>query len=103
MDAIVVTCGRGWSRLSFVVGLGLVVGVAVVVATVSVAGAAGKGGWLWYIKVMIRQGIFALSLQDLRPFPTHIAVSYEGHSGMVRAVAVEARWGPVGGRMDFGC
>jgi len=57
---------------------------------------------LWYIKVMIRQGIFALSLQDLRPFPTHIAVSYEGHSGMVRAVAVEARWGPVGGRMDFG-
>ena len=52
---------------------------------------------------MIRQDLFALSLQDLRPFPTHIAVSYEGHSGMVRAVAVEAGWGPVGGRMDFGC
>eukprot|EP00434_Breviolum_minutum_P017095 symbB.v1.2.015086.t1/scaffold1118.1/size136889/9 len=30
------------------------------------------------------------SPKDLRPFPTHIAVSYEGHSGMVRAVAVEA-------------
>ena len=100
MVAIVVSCDRGWSRLSFVVGLGLVVGVAV--SVVVVAGAAGKGGWLWYIKVMIRQGLFALSLQDLRPFPTHIAVSYEGHSGMVRAVAVEARWGPVGGRMDFG-
>lgn len=44
MVAIVVSCDRGWSLLSFVVGLGLVVGVAVVVATVSVAGAAGKGG-----------------------------------------------------------
>eukprot|EP00435_Cladocopium_sp_Y103_P057442 s497_g19.t1 len=30
------------------------------------------------------------SPKDLRPFPTHISVSYEGHSGMVRAVAVEA-------------
>ncbi|CAE7398295.1 bop1, partial [Symbiodinium sp. CCMP2456] len=30
------------------------------------------------------------SPKDLRPFPTHIAVAYEGHSGMVRAVAVEA-------------
>ena len=30
-------------------------------------------------------------MKDLRPFPTHISVSYEGHSGMVRAVAVEAR------------
>ncbi|CAE8738488.1 unnamed protein product, partial [Polarella glacialis] len=31
---------------------------------------------------------------DLRPFPTHIAVSYDGHSGMVRGIAVEAsgRW-----------
>merc|ERR1719343_419000 len=29
------------------------------------------------------------SPKDLRPFPTHIAVSYEGHSGMVRAVAVD--------------
>ena len=45
MVAIVVSCDRGWSLLSFVVGVfGLVVGVAVVVATVSVAGAAGKGG-----------------------------------------------------------
>ena len=50
---------------------------------------------------MIHQDIFDLSLQDLRPFPTHIAVSYEGHSGMVRAVAVEAGSG-VAGRMDFG-
>ena len=54
-----------------------------VVAGVAVA--AGNVGWL--------------SLQDLRPFPTHIAVSYEGHSGMVRAVAVEAGSG-VAGRMD---
>ncbi|CAJ1402027.1 unnamed protein product [Effrenium voratum] len=30
------------------------------------------------------------SPKDLRPFPTHIAVAYEGHSGMVRAIAVEA-------------
>ena len=42
MVAIVVSCDRGWSRLSFVVGLGLVVGVAV--SVVVVAGAAGKGG-----------------------------------------------------------
>ena len=35
--------------------------------------------------------IFLDLYQDLRPFPTHISVSYEGHSGMVRAVAVEAR------------
>ncbi|CAK8986572.1 unnamed protein product [Durusdinium trenchii] len=28
--------------------------------------------------------------KDLRPFPTHIAVSYEGHEGMIRSVAVEA-------------
>merc|ERR1719261_1402033 len=27
--------------------------------------------------------------KDLRPFPTHIAVSYEGHTGMVRGVAVD--------------
>ena len=37
-----VSCDRGWSLLSFVVGLGLVVGVAV--SVVVVAGAAGKGG-----------------------------------------------------------
>lgn len=30
------------------------------------------------------------SPKDLRPFPTHISVSYEGHTGMVRAVSVEA-------------
>ena len=38
------------------------------------------------------------SSQDLRPFPTHIAVSYEGHSGMIRVVAVEepcAKWSGV--------
>mmetsp|Transcript_29615 Transcript_29615/g.68880 ORF Transcript_29615/g.68880 Transcript_29615/m.68880 type:complete len:764 (+) Transcript_29615:52-2343(+) len=29
------------------------------------------------------------SPKDLRPFPTHIAVSYEGHSLMVRGVAVD--------------
>eukprot|EP00929_Paragymnodinium_shiwhaense_P050506 TRINITY_DN2541_c0_g1_i1.p1 TRINITY_DN2541_c0_g1~~TRINITY_DN2541_c0_g1_i1.p1 ORF type:complete len:740 (-),score=206.06 TRINITY_DN2541_c0_g1_i1:189-2408(-) len=27
--------------------------------------------------------------KDLRPFPTHIAVSYDGHTGMVRSVAVD--------------
>lgn len=30
------------------------------------------------------------SPKDLRPFPTHVAVSYEGHTGMVRGVAVDA-------------
>lgn len=30
------------------------------------------------------------SPKDLRPFPTHIAVAYEGHTGMVRIVAVES-------------
>merc|ERR1712232_212170 len=30
------------------------------------------------------------SPKDLRPFPTHIAVSYEGHTGMVRGVAVDS-------------
>jgi len=30
------------------------------------------------------------SPKDLRPFPTHVSVSYEGHTGMVRGVAVEA-------------
>eukprot|EP00928_Gymnodinium_smaydae_P020453 TRINITY_DN17902_c0_g2_i1.p1 TRINITY_DN17902_c0_g2~~TRINITY_DN17902_c0_g2_i1.p1 ORF type:complete len:733 (-),score=140.95 TRINITY_DN17902_c0_g2_i1:349-2547(-) len=29
------------------------------------------------------------SPKDLRPFPTHIAVSYDGHTGMVRGVAVD--------------
>lgn len=29
------------------------------------------------------------SPKDLRPFPTHIAVSYDGHAGMVRGVAVD--------------
>jgi len=29
------------------------------------------------------------SPKDLRPFPTHIAVSYEGHTGMIRGVAVD--------------
>mmetsp|Transcript_46714 Transcript_46714/g.130049 ORF Transcript_46714/g.130049 Transcript_46714/m.130049 type:complete len:760 (-) Transcript_46714:90-2369(-) len=29
------------------------------------------------------------SPKDLRPFPTHIAVSYDGHTGMVRKVAVD--------------
>ena len=33
---------------------------------------------------------FGLRPEDLRPFPTHIAVSYEGHEGMIRSVAVEA-------------
>merc|ERR1719343_1312955 len=30
------------------------------------------------------------SPKDLRPFPTHISVSYEGHTGMVRGVAVDS-------------
>jgi ribosome biogenesis protein ERB1 len=30
------------------------------------------------------------SPKDLRPFPTRIAVSYDGHTGMVRGVAVDA-------------
>ena len=38
----------------------------------------------------VAQDSFHAARQDLRPFPTHIAVAYEGHSGMVRAVAVEA-------------
>merc|ERR1719478_826761 len=29
------------------------------------------------------------SPKDLRPFPTHVAVSYEGHAGHVRSVAVD--------------
>jgi len=29
------------------------------------------------------------SPKDLRPFPTHVAISYEGHTGMVRHVAVD--------------
>mmetsp|Transcript_46422 Transcript_46422/g.85007 ORF Transcript_46422/g.85007 Transcript_46422/m.85007 type:complete len:742 (+) Transcript_46422:61-2286(+) len=28
--------------------------------------------------------------KDLRPFPTHVAVAYEGHTGMVRGVAVDS-------------
>mmetsp|Transcript_64904 Transcript_64904/g.155005 ORF Transcript_64904/g.155005 Transcript_64904/m.155005 type:complete len:758 (+) Transcript_64904:61-2334(+) len=28
--------------------------------------------------------------KDLRPFPTHVAVVYEGHTGMVRSVAVDS-------------
>jgi ribosome biogenesis protein ERB1 len=30
------------------------------------------------------------SPKDLRPFPTHVSVAYEGHTGMVRSVAVDA-------------
>lgn len=30
------------------------------------------------------------SPKDLRPFPTHVSVAYEGHTGMVRSVAVSA-------------
>lgn len=30
------------------------------------------------------------SPKDLRPFPTHVAVSYEGHTGIVRGMAVDA-------------
>merc|ERR1719375_1797447 len=30
------------------------------------------------------------SPKDLRPFPTHVAVTFEGHAGMVRSVAVDA-------------
>lgn len=30
------------------------------------------------------------SPKDLRPFPTHVAVAYEGHTGMVRSISVDS-------------